>query len=122
MTRRSSSATCRVPFTWTFRLFPAWLATTALVLAVYYFWDRWADKRETREDRRRDRLEVRPIRIAGKENLVLLGGIVVAAAFLGTPWREAAMVLLAFASFKLQTFHLKYNSGKYVLTKLEKAP
>ena len=89
-----------VPFTWTFRLFPAWLATTTVLLVVYLLWDTRAYGREAREDLMRDRLEVRRLRVAGKENLALLGGIVVAAAFLGTPWREAAMVLLAYASFK----------------------
>jgi Na+/H+ antiporter NhaD/arsenite permease-like protein len=93
-----------VPFTWTFRLFPAWLLTTALVLAVYYVWDRRAFARETREARTRDRLEVRPLRVAGKENLLLLGGIVAAAALLHEPWREAVMVALAALSlFGIQT-------------------
>jgi Na+/H+ antiporter NhaD/arsenite permease-like protein len=89
-----------VPFTWTFRLFPAWLATTTVLLIVYFLWDTRAYAREARADLVRDRLEVRRLRLAGHDNLVLLGGIVAAAAFLGTPWREAAMVLLAFASFK----------------------
>jgi Na+/H+ antiporter NhaD/arsenite permease-like protein len=89
-----------VPFTWTFRLFPAWLATTAFLLIVYTLWDTRAYGREAREDLLRDRLEVRRLRLAGKENLVLLGGIVVAAAFLGSPWREAAMVALALVSYR----------------------
>jgi Na+/H+ antiporter NhaD/arsenite permease-like protein len=89
-----------VPFTWTLRLFPAWLATTAFLLIVYTVWDTRAYGREALADRTRDRLEVRGLRVAGRENLVLLGGIVLAAAFLGSPWREAAMVLLADASFK----------------------
>jgi Na+/H+ antiporter NhaD/arsenite permease-like protein len=88
-----------VPFTWTFRLFPAWLATTTVLLVVYLLWDTRAYGREVRQDLMRDRLEVRRLRVAGKENLVLLGGIVVAAAFLGSPWREAAMILLADASY-----------------------
>jgi Na+/H+ antiporter NhaD/arsenite permease-like protein len=41
---------------------------------------------------------VRPLRIAGKENLALLAGIVLAAAFLKAPWRELAMILLGAAS------------------------
>ena len=89
-----------VPFTWTLRLFPAWLVTTTFLLVVYTLWDIRAYGREARGDLMRDRLEVRRLRVAGKENLVLLGGIVAAAAFLGSPWREVAMVLLADASFK----------------------
>jgi Na+/H+ antiporter NhaD/arsenite permease-like protein len=89
-----------VPFAWTFRLAPAWLATTSLLLLVYFVWDRLAYAREAVADRRADRLIVRPLRVAGKENLVLLAGIVAAAAFLDAPWREAAMVALAAASMR----------------------
>jgi Na+/H+ antiporter NhaD/arsenite permease-like protein len=87
-----------VPFAWTLRLAPAWLVTTAVLLAVYFLWDRRAYARESPEARREDRLEVRPLGVAGKENLVLLAGIVAAAAFLHAPWREAAMVALAAVS------------------------
>ena len=87
-----------VPFTWTFRLAPAWLFTTALVLFIYYVWDTRAHAREQRVDLRADRLEVRPLRVAGKENLVLLAGIVLVAAFLDAPWRELAMIALTLGS------------------------
>jgi Na+/H+ antiporter NhaD/arsenite permease-like protein len=89
-----------VPFAWTFRLAPEWLATSLVVLAVYYAWDRRAFARETRADRFRDRLEVRPLRLAGKENLVLLLGVLGAVAFLSAPWREVAMLALAGASLR----------------------
>ncbi len=71
----------------------------SLLLVVYLLWDRRAYAREAKADLSRDRAEVRPLRVAGKENLVLLGGIVAAAAFLAAPWREAAMVGLAALSF-----------------------
>ncbi len=87
-----------VPFAWTFRLAPAWLATVVLLLGIYFTWDRRAYARESSADRREDRLAVRPLRLAGKENLVLLGGVVLAAAFLQAPWREAALVALAVVS------------------------
>jgi Na+/H+ antiporter NhaD/arsenite permease-like protein len=87
-----------VPFAWTLRLAPAWAFTTALVLAVYYFWDRRAYAREDVRDRRLDQLTVEPLRVAGKENLVLLLGIVLAAAFLKAPWREGTMIALALLS------------------------
>jgi Na+/H+ antiporter NhaD/arsenite permease-like protein len=88
-----------VPFTWTLRLFPAWLATTSLLLVVYFLWDSWAYAREAKADLSRDQVEVRPLRVAGKDKLVLLVGIVAAAAFLAAPWREATMVGLAVLSF-----------------------
>ncbi len=89
-----------VPFTWTFRLFVPWLFTTTLVLALYVLWDGWAHAREARADLRRDFYEVRPLRVAGKENLLLLGGVLAAVAFLRAPWREAAIVALAVASYQ----------------------
>jgi len=81
-----------VPFAWTFRLAPAWLFTTVLLLVVYYVWDMSVCAREEPADRRRDRLTMKPLRVAGQENLLLLGGILLAAAFLQAPWRELAMV------------------------------
>jgi Na+/H+ antiporter NhaD/arsenite permease-like protein len=87
-----------VPFAWTLRLAPAWALTTGLVLLIYYAWDRRAYARESVADRRVDRLAVRPLRVAGRENLLLLLGIVLAAALLHAPWREVAMVGLALAS------------------------
>jgi Na+/H+ antiporter NhaD/arsenite permease-like protein len=88
-----------VPFTWTLRLFVPWLFTTALVLAIYVVWDRRAHAREARADLKRDFYEVRRLRVAGKENLVLLAGVLAAVAFLGAPWREAAIVGLSALSY-----------------------
>jgi Na+/H+ antiporter NhaD/arsenite permease-like protein len=88
-----------VPFTWTFRLFVPWLFTTTLVLAVYVLWDRRAYAREARADLKRDFYEVRRLRVAGKENLALLGGVLAAVAFLGAPWRELVIVGLCVLSY-----------------------
>ncbi len=88
-----------VPFTWTFRLFVPWLFTTALVLAVYVLWDRRAHSREAKPDLKRDFYEVRPLRLAGKESLAMLGGVLASVAFLEAPWRELAIVLLSVASY-----------------------
>jgi Na+/H+ antiporter NhaD/arsenite permease-like protein len=87
-----------VPFLWTLRLFAPWIFTVALVLAIYVVWDRREHAREARADLRRDFYEVRPLRIAGKSNLVLLAGVLLAVAFLQAPWREAAIVALSVAS------------------------
>jgi Na+/H+ antiporter NhaD/arsenite permease-like protein len=84
-----------VPFIWTFRLAPAWFATIVVLLAVYLVWDTRAYARESLRDRRLDQADVVPLRVDGKENLVLLGGIVAAAAFLEAPLRESAMIALA---------------------------
>jgi Na+/H+ antiporter NhaD/arsenite permease-like protein len=87
-----------VPFLWTFRLFVPWLFTVALLLAVYVVWDRREHAREDPADLRRDFIEVRPLRVAGKTNLVLLGVVLLAVAFLRAPWREAAIVTLSLVS------------------------
>jgi Na+/H+ antiporter NhaD/arsenite permease-like protein len=88
-----------VPFAWTFRLFVPWLFTVGLVLAVYALWDRRAHATETRVDLKRDFYEVRRLRIAGKQNLLLLAGVLAAVACLEAPWREAVIVALALVSW-----------------------
>ncbi len=84
-----------VPFTWTLRLAPAWFTTTLLLLALYYVWDRRAYAKESLPALRQDRLTRRPLTVDGKTNLVLLAGIVGAAAFVDAPWRELLMLALA---------------------------
>jgi Na+/H+ antiporter NhaD/arsenite permease-like protein len=88
-----------VPFAWTFRLALPWLTTVALLLAIHHLWDRRAYAQEAPTDRREDRLAVRPLRLAGKENLLLLAGVVLAAAMLRSPGRELTLLALAFVSF-----------------------
>jgi Na+/H+ antiporter NhaD/arsenite permease-like protein len=87
-----------VPFTWTLRLFPQWLATTCLLLLVYFVWDMRVQRREPMAARLLDRVSVRPLRLAGWRNVALLGGVVAAVALLAAPWREIAMVALALLS------------------------
>jgi Na+/H+ antiporter NhaD/arsenite permease-like protein len=84
-----------VPFTWTLRLAPAWLFTVGLLLTVYFLWDTSQYVHEARTDLLRDRLEIRPLRLAGWENLFLLPLILASVALLHAPWRELAMVGLA---------------------------
>jgi Na+/H+ antiporter NhaD/arsenite permease-like protein len=88
-----------VPFTWTFRLFVPWLFTTGLVLGIYFLWDRRAHARETKADLKRDFYEVRRLRVGGRENVLLLAGVLASVAFLHAPWREAAIVALALFSW-----------------------
>lgn len=97
-----------VPFTWTFRLLPQWLFTCGLLLAIYFAWDTWAHGREPASAIARDQAHRQPLHVAGIENLVLLAGIVVAAAFLTSPWREAAMVALALLSWRRTSHHIRH--------------
>jgi len=97
-----------VPFTWTIRLAPMWTFTTVLLLAIYFIWDTRVHKKEPPERLALDATKIKPLRVVGKENLVLLGGIVAAAAFLSAPWREIAMVALATMSWLRTSEHVHH--------------
>jgi Na+/H+ antiporter NhaD/arsenite permease-like protein len=97
-----------VPFVWTLRLAPAWLLTCGLLLAIYFAWDRREYRRESREDLMRDRLEVRPLRLAGKENIALLFVVVASVAFLKAPYRECAMLGSAIVSYTITQRELRH--------------
>jgi Na+/H+ antiporter NhaD/arsenite permease-like protein len=96
-----------VPFVWTFRLAPAWFATTATLLLIYYVWDTRLHQLEPPERLRLDATRITPLRVVGTLNLALLGGIVLSAAFLDAPWREAAMAALAIASMLTTSPHIR---------------
>ncbi|HEU4370115.1 MAG TPA: sodium:proton antiporter [Methylomirabilota bacterium] len=87
-----------VPFSWTFRLWPPWLLMVLVLLAVYFVWDTRAYTREPLAAIRRDRAQQEPLRVRGAANVLALAGVVGAVAWLGAPWREAAIVGLAAVS------------------------
>jgi Na+/H+ antiporter NhaD/arsenite permease-like protein len=97
-----------VPFTWTFRLVPHWLFGCVFLLAIYFVWDTWALRRETRSDIARDKTRLKPLRLTGVHNLLPLGGILAAAALLDEPWRELAMVALAVVSYYTTSHHVRH--------------
>jgi Na+/H+ antiporter NhaD/arsenite permease-like protein len=97
-----------VPFTWTFRLTEEWLFTSGLLLAVYFAWDTREHAREPQRSLVADRTIRKPLRVTGVENLVLLGGIIAAAAFLAAPWRELAMVALSIVSWLRTSHHIRH--------------
>jgi len=83
-----------VPFTWTFRLWPAWLLMVGILLLLYFVWDSTQYARERPEAIRRDRARVVPLRVRGGLNAFWLAGVVLAVAFLREPAREVAMLAL----------------------------
>jgi Na+/H+ antiporter NhaD/arsenite permease-like protein len=97
-----------VPFSWTLRLAPEWLTACGTLLVVYYLWDRRAYATESRQDLMRDRLEVRPLRMAGKENVGLLLCVVAAVSLLHAPYREVAMLAAAAASYAFTQRELRH--------------
>ncbi len=84
-----------VPFTWTFRLWPAWLTMVGTLLLTYFVWDSTQYARESRAALRRDHAQIEPLRMRGVGNVVLLAGVVVAVGLLHAPVREAVIVALA---------------------------
>ena len=86
-----------VPFTWTLRLFVPWLFTVGAGARRLRAGTSASTRARREPDLKRDFYEVRPLRIAGKDNLVLLAGVLAAVAFLEAPWRELAIVGLAAA-------------------------
>ena len=103
-----------VPFTWPLRLTPIVAMTTAILLVIYFVWDLQAYRHETADRLRRDRSDIKSLRMAGAHNLALLVGIVAAAALLGAPWRELTMVVLAAASWFSTSRHI-HHANRFVL-------
>jgi Na+/H+ antiporter NhaD/arsenite permease-like protein len=103
-----------VPFTWTLRLAPMWIATTGVLLLIYFIWDSRVHEREPPERLALDATRIKPLRLVGKENLVLLAGIVGATAFLDAPWRELAMVALAALSWFRTSEHI-HHANRFTL-------
>ena len=71
-----------VPFLWTLGLATAWATCSAVLLAVYYFWDLAAYRKESPADVARDETQVVPLRLRGTINLVYLVGVILATALL----------------------------------------
>src|SRR6478735_11559046 len=87
-----------VPSFWTLRLFPVWLLYVTSFLITFYVIDKRAYARETRQALAADRAEIEPLSLLGRRNIAFLLAIV-PAALLPEGFREAALLLLAAASF-----------------------
>lgn len=99
-----------VPFAWTFRLWPAWLLATGILLAIYFVLDTRAYRRESLQSLAQDTRQREPLRVRGLFNLVWLVGVVLAVAFLNEKYigeaagyfvREGAMLGMAGLSWFL---------------------
>jgi Na+/H+ antiporter NhaD/arsenite permease-like protein len=90
-----------VPFGWTLRLFPYWLAMNGALLAIYYAWDRRAHRRETSADLAFDASRRTPLRLRGKANLLgLLGVVALVALRTPSPWLEVGFAAIAAISYR----------------------
>jgi Na+/H+ antiporter NhaD/arsenite permease-like protein len=99
-----------VPFFWTaVHVWPVWLVTVGLVLLVFFGLDSWFYRKEPRDLLRADVERVVPLRLSGKRNILLLGGIVASVLFLSPVeghhdlrsyfLREIVMIAMAAASW-----------------------
>jgi Na+/H+ antiporter NhaD/arsenite permease-like protein len=113
-----------VPFLWPLRLVWPWLFTVAVLLAIYYAWDRFAFRREPPEAIAAEEASYMPPRLGGKRNLAWLAGVVLTVAlvvpgrpFAGTAWvvpdlvREAILLALTGLSVVTTPRGLRILSG-----------
>ncbi len=73
-----------VDFFWTLKLWPEWLLANGLVLAVFYFWDQRAWRREPSPDKGAARVIPAggpALRLSGSGNIFFLAGIIAAILF-----------------------------------------
>jgi len=104
-----------VPFQWTLSLFPIWLPTVLILLALFCFWDRKAWAAEAPEVRSAS-AGSEPLSVAGSINFVFIAGVLLATIFSaqlksftevvgvgwleGSPWRELLMIVMGLLSMK----------------------
>ncbi len=69
-------------FTWFLRLLPQWLFTGFLLLALYYFTDKYYYRKEPLSAKKKDIREYRPMRVKGTVNLLYILLIVASVVFL----------------------------------------
>lgn len=101
------------PFEWFFTLDVEWLFTNSLLLIIYFFVDSYYYKKEPAEAIRRDKTDIKSIKIQGKRNFIFLIGVVLSVEFLNefylpflktNDWykfiREAVILSMALLSLK----------------------
>jgi len=86
-----------VPFFWTLKLFPVWLVSIGFLLTLFYLWDLWVYKHETKEELLHDAAHVKPLKIRGRMGFLFLAGVILAV-FAETPIREGLMILMGVLS------------------------
>lgn len=102
-----------VPFTWTLRLLPQWLTAIAILLLIFYIWDRHSYKKETQADIQYDNVHRVPISITGKINLIFLLAVVLTVFFqTPTPYRELIFLLIILLSVSLTKKEIR-NQNKF---------
>ena len=94
-----------VPFTWTFRLWPVWLTTVGIVLAIFFAFDSFMARGESVADETAEVAAAGRLRLDGKRNLLYLAGVV-ACIFVDRPLREIGMLAMALLSYQTTPEHV----------------
>lgn len=102
------------PFDWFFNLFPEWFLTNVLLIIIYFIVDTYYYNKEPKQMILRDIENIKPIRIQGKRNFILLAGVILSVAFLNEQYlpfihsnhylkfiREFVIILMAVLSIQL---------------------
>jgi Na+/H+ antiporter NhaD/arsenite permease-like protein len=115
-----------VPFLYTLTFWKEWLFVNGILIAVYYFWDRyWYYPHEKISDVISDEIQVRALKLSGIwPNAFLLGGVVLTVALLdptksfpGTHWhpwlylREIVQLFLVAISLILGSRRVREDNG-----------
>jgi Na+/H+ antiporter NhaD/arsenite permease-like protein len=100
-----------VPFIWTLKLFPIWIVTMGLVLAVFYIWDTIKYKQERPAEIKRDLTHIRPLKMHGGINFLFLLGVVLAVALqTPAPYREIIMAIMTALSLLFTKAKLRHDN------------
>ncbi len=105
-----------VPFFWTLHLWKEWLFMMGALLALFYFLDQSAYRKENPAHRLADQVIYEPLRLSGHAHLFLLGGVVAVVIFAHGPhtWmREPALVGLAALSYGMDLQRRKGSQAAF---------
>ena len=88
-----------VPFDWTLRLWPQWLALNGILLVVFNFWDQWAldkDEKELPGSQHEEVLVHEPLRIRGLLEIAVLLLVILSLVRSAPWWVFVALAVLGF--------------------------
>ncbi|MFH1223669.1 MAG: sodium:proton antiporter [Pseudomonadota bacterium] len=87
-----------VPFSWTFKLFPAWALNNALLVIVFFIIDSVFVKKDKIKQTRKTGVT---LKISGKRNLIFLAGIMISVLILGDRHIEQTLAIIGMAILSL---------------------
>jgi Na+/H+ antiporter NhaD/arsenite permease-like protein len=114
------------PFAWFFGLFWPWLFANSIFLLLFYITDSYYHAKEPVKAIVRDRSNLDPIRLRGRQNFIFLLGVVFSVAFLNQQFipaihhnhnlafiREGVILLMAVLSLITSNKEMRYVQNKF---------